>query len=64
MSLKRVAHGDLLFRGSNDKEVLENCIAKPIILKILKQMVNFCAELPEDQMYLIKWEIMKGEITK
>jgi hypothetical protein len=64
MSLKRVAHGDLLFRGDANKEAFEFMIAQPIVIQILEQMIKFCKPLPEDQMYLIKWEIIKGELTK
>lgn len=61
--MELISTGDLLYRGDNDKEVLEHAIAKPIILKILKQIVNLCPSLPDDELYLIKWEIRRGKTT-
>lgn len=60
--MELISTGDLLYRGHNDREVLENAIAAPIINKILKQIVHLCPSLPDDELYLIKWEIRRGKM--
>jgi hypothetical protein len=61
--MDNIASGYLIFRGHDDKEMLSESIAWPLVKKILNQIVDNCNELPEDQCYSIKWEIIKGNLT-
>lgn len=62
--LKIISHGNLLFRGDDDKKILELAIAPPLILAISKQIINFCNKLTPEEMYCLSWHIHRGDFFK
>lgn len=60
--IKLISDGNLLFRGSDDKQVRDNLVAPPLVKTIHKQIAAFCNELPSDEFYCLSWRIHKGKL--
>lgn len=56
-----ISHGNLLFRGCNDKKLLEQSIVTPLLRPISKQIIKFCTTLTSDEFYCLSWRIHKGK---
>ncbi len=63
MKEKTIATGVLLFRGHENKAVREEVIGLPLAKKILKQISDFCDQLPDDELYCLSWSIQSGKIS-